>query len=457
MMAGASVRSAMRKRPVPREIEMPTAVSHNARPTPLGAAPLRVLVVGHMHPRVSRGGAEIAAYQMYTTLREMPDVQAWFAGASGGKVAAPLGTWVFQPFGPDEFVLGDSAYDHWSHTSQAPNLGKEFRALLAELKPDIVHFHHFANIGVEAFLHVRQAAPQARIVLTLHEFLAICHHFGQMVRRPSLEFCDRASPRDCARCFPDRTENDFFLRQIYLQRFFGLVDHFISPSRFLADRYIDWGIEAARISVIENGQPTAPAAAPPPCNASTLVVGFFGQLSVLKGVGVLLDAVEELTRDPPKQRRIRIEIHGDASNQPPEFREQVEARLKEGSAMVSFRGGYDNDRVQQLMRQCHAVLVPSIWWENSPLVIQEAFSARRPVICSDIGGMAEKVREGLDGFHFRARSGAALADLLRELADEPDRLAALEETLTQPPSLEETVRATRELYGQLLAAPPRLD
>jgi len=443
---------------VPKGTEFPTP---SARNTPPDTASLRVLVVGHMHPRVSRGGAEIAAYQMYATLREMPGVQAWFAGASGGKVAAPLGTWVFQPFGPDEFVLGESAYDHWSHTSQSPHLGKEFRALLAELKPDIVHFHHFANIGVEAFLHVRQAAPQARIVLTLHEFLAICHHFGQMVRRATLEFCHRASPRDCARCFPDRTENDFFLRQIYLQRFLGLVDHFIAPSRFLADRYIDWGLEAARVSVIENGQPSvagpAPAAAPPRRNASALVVGFFGQLSVLKGVGVLLDAVEELTRDPPELRRIRIEIHGDASNQPPELREKVEARLKEGSAMVSLRGAYDNDQVHRLMQQCHAVLVPSIWWENSPLVIQEAFSARRPVICSDIGGMAEKVRDGLDGFHFRARSGAALADLLRELADDPDRLSALEETLAQPPSLAETGQATRDLYGRLLAAPPRVD
>lgn len=443
-----------------RKTERQAATEGKAQPAPPASAPLRVLVVGHMHPRVARGGAEIAAYQMYATLREMPDVQAWFAGASGGKVAAPLGTWVFQPFGADEFVLGDSAYDHWSHTSQAPYLGKEFRALLAELKPDIVHFHHFANIGVEAFLHVRQAAPQARIVLTLHEFLAICHHFGQMVRRPSLEFCHRASPRDCARCFPDRTENDFFLRQIYLQRFFGLVDHFIAPSRFLADRYIDWGVEAARISVIENGQTTASTpgpAAPPPRNASTLVLGFFGQLSVLKGVGVLLDAVEELTRDPPKLRRIRIEIHGDASNQPAELRETIEARLKQGSALVSLHGAYDNSQVQRLMRQCHAVLVPSIWWENSPLVIQEAFSARRPVICSDIGGMAEKVRDGQDGFHFRARSGAALADLLRDLADEPDRLAALNETIAEPPTLAETVATTTTLYRQLLAAPPRLD
>ena len=89
-----------------------------AAPAPIGPpGPLRVVVVSHMHPRVSRGGAEIAAYQMYQTLRAMPDVRAWFVAASGGKVSAPLGAAVFQPFGPDEFVLGDAAYDHWSHSA----------------------------------------------------------------------------------------------------------------------------------------------------------------------------------------------------------------------------------------------------------------------------------------------------------------------------------------------------
>lgn len=411
---------------------------------------MRVLIISHMHPRVSRGGGEIAAYQMYETLREMPDVKAWFVGASGGKIMAPLGTSVFQPFGPDEFVLGDPAYDHWSHTSHSAEFAQEFRTLLKELKPDIVHFHHFANIGVEALLHVRQAAPQARIVLTLHEFLAVCNHLGQMVKRPTLELCQRATARDCARCFPERTENDFFLRQLYLQRFLNLADHIIAPSRFLAGRYIEWGLDAKRISVIENGQPSKPVASLPPRSTSTLVVGFFGQLSVLKGVGVLLDAVDELLLEPPKLRRVRIEIHGDASNQPPELHKLLEARLKPGNSMVTFCGTYENDQVQRLMQGCDAVVVPSIWWENSPMVIQEAFSARRPVLCSDIGGMAEKVRDGLDGFHFRARSGAALADLLRNLADEPERLDAIQETLVQPPLLETTVLETRGLYERLL-------
>ena len=71
-----------------------------------------------------------------------------------------------------------------------------------------------------------------------------------------------------------------------------------------------------------------------------------------------------------------------------------------------------------------AVLVPSIWWENSPVVIQEARRNRRPVICSDIGGMAEKVRDGIDGLHFPVGDAAALADLLAGLAADRTALPA---------------------------------
>jgi glycosyltransferase involved in cell wall biosynthesis len=73
------------------------------------------------------------------------------------------------------------------------------------------------------------------------------------------------------------------------------------------------------------------------------------------------------------------------------------------------------------------VVVPSVWWENSPLVIQEAFHFGKPVICSDIGGMAEKVRDGVDGLHFRAADPRSLAEVIRTAAKTPglwDRLRA---------------------------------
>ena len=428
-----------------------------ARATPRRRAstprPLRVLVMSHMHPAVSKGGAEIAAYQMHRAFNSKPGVESVFLGASGGKVQERLGARFVQPFGPGEWIYSGAGFDHWIHANPDPEFPPEFTALLREIRPDIVHLHHYTNFGVEALLHIQRALPDAAIVVTLHEYLAICNHFGQMVKRPNLGLCEKGSPRDCARCFPERSEQDFFLRQMYLKRFLLLADHFVSPSRFLAQRYVAWGIDARRLSVIENGMPEhdlPPAGAPRPDPEDGIVLGFFGQISRLKGIDVLLDAAELLEKQ--EVAGIRIDIHGDYSGQPPAFRELFEKRLAKLPGNVRHCGPYENRRVHQLMRSVQGVLVPSIWWENSPLVIQEALLNRRPVITSDIGGMAEKVRDGLDGFHFQAGSAFALASLLRGLAAKPERLAALQPTLATPPSVQDTAAATLKLYCRLVAA-----
>ncbi len=162
-----------------------------------------------------------------------------------------------------------------------------------------------------------------------------------------------------------------------------------------------------------------------------LHIAFFGQISWLKGCDVIFDAADILLEAGCDY--IVFDIHGDYRNQMPEFQKAFLRRLKKAGRNVAFHGPYENEHVDTLMTQADAVLVPSVWWENSPVVIQEALRNRRPVLCSDIGGMAEKVRHGIDGFHFRAGSGAALSALLRRLAADRSILASLDRT-TLPPS-----------------------
>jgi glycosyltransferase involved in cell wall biosynthesis len=90
--------------------------------------------------------------------------------------------------------------------------------------------------------------------------------------------------------------------------------------------------------------------------------------------------------------------------------------LARTSVRVHFAGPYVRRELYRLMAAIDWVVVPSIWWGNSPLVIEEAPAHRRPVVCSDIGGMAEKVRPGKDGFHFPVGDALTLARLLVRLA-----------------------------------------
>jgi len=95
------------------------------------------------------------------------------------------------------------------------------------------------------------------------------------------------------------------------------------------------------------------------------------------------------------------------------------------------------------------VVVPSIWWENSPLVIQEAFGHGRPVICSDIGGMAEKVSHDVNGLHFRAGDPARLADTMRQAATTPGLWERLRQGIPPVYSMEQHVATLTAMYHEL--------
>jgi glycosyltransferase involved in cell wall biosynthesis len=93
--------------------------------------------------------------------------------------------------------------------------------------------------------------------------------------------------------------------------------------------------------------------------------------------------------------------------------------------------------------------MPSTWWENAPVVIQEAFHHGRPVIASDIGGMAEKVRDRVDGLHFRAGVAESLAECLERALRDPDLWERLRLRVRRPPSAAECAAAHVALYDQL--------
>ncbi len=424
-------------------------------PAPAARPPARmpsVLVMAHAHPRLSHGGGEISAYAMFAGLRARGGA-AWFLGCGGPRGEGRLGAALSQPYGPREYLYAPAApFDYFKFANRDPNFPPALAALVAELRPDIVHAHHYLRFGVEAFGIIKRASPATRIVLSLHEYLGICNNHGQMVKTGGHRLCARSGPAECAGCFPAHSPADFFLRRRYIQAHLADIDLFLAPSAFLAARYAAWGLPEDRIVVLENMPPAAPAddagsgAAPFPAIAGGRPVrfGFFGQLSPLKGIDVLIEAARLLQAGGA---RASVEIHGDASNQPAEFQEAVRVALAGAGPAVTYHGPYENAQVRTLMRQVDAVVVPSVWWENSPVVIQEAFAAGRPVICSDIGGMAEKVRPGIDGLHFETGRPESLAAMLAALAARPETLGELAATLGRPPGPDAMLDAHLAAYA----------
>ncbi len=431
-------------------------------------APPKVLVLTHSHPLLTKGGAEISADSLVKGLRRYFDAKAWLLGCSRKPQTDRMAVGFTQPFGEDDFVYqAQDSFDYFKFANRDPKFPEIFTGLLRDLQPDIVHFHHYAHFGVEAFALTKRTLPDAKIVLTLHEFLAICNNHGQMVKTQSGRLCEKSGPIDCSLCFPAVGPRDFFLRKEYISTFFEKVDLFISPSHFLAERYRSWGIPAEKMVVIENVPATQPSPEPSDLvmlwpgrngmsgeNGGTpsrrsIKIGFFGQMSPLKGILVLLNAAHELARD--EIDTVTIDIHGDYSNQPPEFQTAVKAGLEEAGTNVRFCGPYDNAHVRKLMGTVDAVIVPSTWWENSPVVIEEALEAGKPVICSNIGGMAEKVRPGIDGLWFEVGDSRSLAQLLRAVANAPDVFARLAKTARAPPTVEQAVLSHLAAYNSLFA------
>lgn len=443
-----------------------------------------VLYVCHNHPSVRPGGAEAYALELHEAMKASPSFTPVLL-AKGGPPVGPIGQQhrgtCFAPVGTDAdqyfFYTDGYEFDFFQGTITGKDFyTKHFRTFLEAYRPDVVHFQHTLFMGFDMIREVRNTLPNAAIVYTLHEYLPICYRNGQMVRTVNdEELCTKESPRRCHECFRDIPPQAFFLRKRFVQSHFELVDRFIAPSRFLLERYVDWGITRERIRFEEYGRlpidQVAPADDPPVRNR----LAFFGQLSAFKGVDVLLEAMRIVAQDnemrePDRRRpfalamlspsdaprhavaRPHLTIHGaNLDLQHGQFQQRFHDLLAATAPAVTFVGKYDHSQLPSLMRNVDWVVVPSIWWENSPLVIQEAFAHQRPVICSDIGGMAEKVQAGVSGLHFRARDPKSLAEVIHTAVSTEGLWERLRAGIPPVYDMERHVKELTVLYEDLLS------
>jgi glycosyltransferase involved in cell wall biosynthesis len=385
----------------------------------------RVLFVCHNHWALLAGGVESYVAGVYDTLRASPEFEPFVLARAGQPYSrtnaqhpdAPLAM-VGQD--PNQYLLYTdySKFDYeFGRLSEKSVLTRSFADFLLALQPDVVHLHHTLYMGYDLVRITTNTLPDVPILYSLHEYIPICHRDGVMVRTVNEELCEEESPRRCHECFPNISPQTFYMRKRFIQSHLALVDRFIAPTEYVRTRYVEWGLPADKIQVEPQGMlPVTDRVAELPETRPRNRFAFFGQLNPHKGADVLLDAMEILGPDFDGH----LTIYGaNLDKQGPEFRKRFRPLLEKERENVRFAGSYERSDLGKLMAGIDWVVVPSIWWETGPMVVLEAFQYGRPVICSDIGGMSEKVTDGVNGLHFRRRDAEHLADVMQRAAETP--------------------------------------
>ena len=231
--------------------------------------------------------------------------------------------------------------------------------------------------------------------------------------------CAGPSPESCGFCLPLQDSSDFLLRDGLMRALQRSVDVFVAPSQFLADWFRSWAGEGVDVAVIPNCPPPLIAieqgGVDLPEEMLPCRFGFFGNPSAFsKGLDLVLEAFLVLVTTR-LEAQLLIAGHllkPDAARSHLEYQHLIRMQelLEKLGPAVQLLGGYQQRDVVRLMTSVHWVVMGSRWFENAPVVIEEAKHCRRPLLVPGHGGMEELVLHGRDGWHFRAGDSADLAD-----------------------------------------------
>jgi len=417
---------------------------------------VKVLIISLYHPELMRGGAQQIAYELFQGLQQVEGVAPILLASidqtapalfkSGARITGFDGR-------PDEYLFLSRDYDYTWEKSPNVLLAESFKEFLELLRPDVVHFHHFLTFGIDYLTLTRRVLPDAKIVFTAHEFLSICAADGHMVRRTDGSLCNRASAVRCHQCLPGNPPEHYFTREMWMKTHLAVVDVFTTPSRFMISHYAAWGLDETKFVHVTNGQlgRLRVAAAPVPVQRNRF--GFFGQLVDVKGLHVLLEAVTLLRAQGFTD--FIVEINGDNiqfASAP--RRAEIEAFFEAEAALplaernVVFNGSYHHDQLQARMARVDWVVVPSVWWEIFCLVVSEAWNFGRPVIASNVGGLAERITDDKNGLLFELGDARALAATMRRACKEEGLWDRVAQAIEPPPPREAMVQGFLAVYAE---------
>lgn len=362
-----------------------------------------------------------------------------------------------------------------------PVVEKHLGPWLEEWKPDIVHVTSCLTLSAS----VLQSAKEKRIpiVLTLTDFWFICPRLNLLKGDGSL--CDGITTAwQCLQCklwnsnayrwtssiIPIALNEKIFMlasrsrhlsrvrglrgmalnmdeRKSYLSVMLQAADRVTAPSSALAE-IIQLNQPSINIFIIKSGHDLSWVARMPQKKAShVLRIAYLGQLIHIKGVHTLILAfcISDIAK------RAELTVFGDIQKEP-EYVRSLMMRAFEDNAPVMFKGAFSRERIGEILAEVDLVVVPSLWHENNPRVIQEAFAVKIPVVASNVSGISEFIQHEVNGLLFERGDANDLARQFKRFFDEPGLLEKLKAGIQKVKSVDEEVLELEEIYQELLAS-----
>jgi glycosyltransferase involved in cell wall biosynthesis len=234
---------------------------------------------------------------------------------------------------------------------------------------------------------------------------------------------------------------DITERPDVMRGFYANYSAAIAPTRFLRDAYVSNGLT---VPLRESRFGVDAPRRPKPHRAPSLRMRFvyIGQIAPHKGISILLDAFSRL----PQNAAI-LDIFG-KEDQYPDYTTLLKKKA-EGLA-VRFCGTFPKERIYDVLEEADFLVIPSVWPENSPLVLLNSLASHTPVIISDVEGMTEFVQDGQNGFVFRRGSAAELERVLRKIIADPVQARAMSATTEYDRSVEDMGDDVLQVYASVV-------
>ncbi len=419
---------------------------------------MKILLIVHLFFPKHRSGTEVLTLELARGLQRKGHHVEILAGAAFHDKERP--PWLteasYDGITVHHVNYGGSPFSEpASFQSSAPARVELVRQVVSRTRPDIVHVNHFLGLSSEIIPVIRTL--RIPVLYTATDFWAVCPQIT-LLHRFDDKVCDGpVGGVDCIRCCVGQfsrhpayvawlakslTKTGVFRsrwttlqvdaltrRPQAMAAHVNTANMIISGTKFLADMLVRNGIDASLMRIIpygiDIGEVAQRQAMPVRFTATApLRVAFMGTMSKHKGPHVILDALAALGE---RAREISLQLYGQGSLGDPYFSE-IRAKTERLGGSAMLMGTFPHDRIGGVLSDQHLLVVPSLWYESTPLVLCSALAAGIPALVSQLGGMTEVIQEGINGLSFPAGDATALKRVLLRLLDAPEILAGLQRT-----------------------------